>query len=41
MGPLRNLVHTGNLMFFPIYLAKLDCGPLQKNRDGPQSKLAK
>jgi len=25
---------------FPIYLANLDCGPLRKNRNGPQLKLA-
>jgi len=27
-------------MFFPIYLANLDCGPLQKNHNGLQSKVA-
>jgi len=27
-------------MFFPIYLAYLDCGPLRNNRNGPQSKVA-
>jgi len=41
MGPLRNLVHTGNLMLFPIYFANLDCGPLRSFCNGPQSKLAK
>jgi len=26
--------------FFLIYLANLDCGPLRKHHNGPQSKLA-
>jgi len=28
-------------MFFLIYLVNFDCGPLRKNRNSPQSKVAK
>jgi len=28
------------LIFFPIYLANLECGPLRKNHNDPQSKVA-
>jgi len=27
-------------MFFLIYLAYWECGPLRKNRNGPQPKVA-